>query len=112
MRMGSGYAGSPPSNHQAERPRLGDAEPLSEVDADFAQHREGLGMLDEFGDGLKPELVAIAVQLQQFRQGFGIPVDVPDDASRELDDLRAGVLEALGDHLDAGKIRDYDAASQ
>jgi len=34
-----------PSLHQAERRRLGDAEPLSEVDADFAQDREGFGFL-------------------------------------------------------------------
>src|SRR5437867_12248950 len=100
----------PPSNHQAERCRLGDTEALGEVDADFAQHRERIGMLDEFGDGLKPELLAIAVELQQFRQGFRIPVDVPYDASRELDDLRAGLLVAPGDHLDAGKIRDCDGA--
>src|SRR6266571_6342229 len=100
----------PPSNHQAERRRLGDAEALGEVDADFAQHREGFGMLNEFGDGLKPELLAVAVELQQLRQGFRIPVDVPHDASGKLDDLRAGVLVAPGDYLGAGKIRDRDAA--
>ena len=52
-------------------------------------------MLHEFGDGLKPELLAVTVELQQFRQGFSIPVDVPNDASGELDDLRAGVLTVL-----------------
>src|SRR2546422_11732917 len=69
-------------------------------------------MLHELGDGLKPELLAVAVELQQFRQGFRVPVDAPYDASRELDDLRAGVLVAPGDHLDAGKIRDCDGAPQ
>ncbi len=69
-------------------------------------------MLHELGDGLKPELVAPTVELQHFRQGFRTPVDVPDDASRELDDLRSGVLVALGDHLGAGKIRDRDGAPQ
>src|SRR6266852_869163 len=102
----------PPSNHQTERRRLVDSEALGEVDADFAQHREGIGVLNEFGNGLHAELLAIAVELQQFRQGFRVTVDVPYDASRELDALRAGVLVAPGDRLDAGKIRDCDGAPQ